>query len=278
MNKLSLLAGIAIGAVLTAGVAQLQAQAPALATTTRPAVFVITEQTFIDEKKYMDEFAGKAVETIKAAGGRFIVRANEVTKLSGDAPNSLVIPGWESLDDMKRWQAGEYAKLIQIRDQYAKVRSFAVPPAATIVPRSGYSAWKAGFTFPVGQSQPEADPDQDGQANLIEWLLGTDPLVLGPDSGKTLAAQRLTAEQVGLTGDKTYLGLTTRIRKDRPATTLIPEAAATPDGLAAAQAATQVLQAGPPVDDADFEIITWYYTVPIEDGANGFIRLRVIQN
>ena len=99
MNKLSLLAGIAIGAVLTAGVAQLRAQAPAAATTTRPAVFVITEQTFIDEKKYMDEFAGKAVETIKAAGGRFIVRANEVTKLSGDAPNRLVITGWESLDE-----------------------------------------------------------------------------------------------------------------------------------------------------------------------------------
>ena len=96
MNKLSLLAGIAIGAVLTAGVAQLRAQAPGSATTTRPAVFVITEQTFIDEKKYMDEFAGKAVETIKAAGGRFIVRANEVTKLSGDAPNRLVITGWES--------------------------------------------------------------------------------------------------------------------------------------------------------------------------------------
>ena len=127
LHKLSLLAGIAIGAVLTAGVAQLRAQAPASATTTRPAVFVITEQTFIDEKKYMDEFAGKAVETIKAAGGRFIVRANEVTKLSGDAPNRLVITGWESLDDVKKWQAGEYAKLIPIWDQYAKVRSFAVP-------------------------------------------------------------------------------------------------------------------------------------------------------
>ena len=74
----------------------------------------------------MNEFAGKAVETIKTAGGRFIVRANEVTKLSGDAPNRLVITGWESLDDVKKWQAGEYAKLIQIRDQYAKVRSFAV--------------------------------------------------------------------------------------------------------------------------------------------------------
>ena len=127
MNKLSLLAGVAIGAVLTAGVAQLQAQAPAPATTTRPAVFVITEQTFIDEKKYMDEFAGKAVETIKAAGGRFIVRSDQITKLSGDSPNRFVITGWESLDDVKKWQAGDYAKLIPIRDQYAKVRSFAVP-------------------------------------------------------------------------------------------------------------------------------------------------------
>jgi hypothetical protein len=40
---------------------------------------------------------------------------------------SLVITGWESLDDVKKWQAGEYAKLIPIRDRYAKVRSFAVP-------------------------------------------------------------------------------------------------------------------------------------------------------
>jgi hypothetical protein len=45
MNKLTLLARIAIGAVLTAGVAQLQAQAQAPANTTRPAIFVITEQT-----------------------------------------------------------------------------------------------------------------------------------------------------------------------------------------------------------------------------------------
>jgi len=125
MNKLPLLAGIAIGAVLTVGVAQLQAQAPAPATT-RLAVFVITEQTFIDEKKYMDEFAGKAVETIKAAGGRFIVRSADVTGLSGDAPKRIVIVGWESMDAMKKWHDGDYAKLIPIRDQTAKVRQFAV--------------------------------------------------------------------------------------------------------------------------------------------------------
>jgi len=125
MNKLTLLAGIAIGAALTAGVAQLQAQAPA--NTTRPAVFVITEQTFTDEKAYMAEFADKAVATIKAAGGRFIVRSAEIKKLSGDAPNRFVITGWESMADVEKWQAGEYAQLIPIRDKYAKVRSFAVP-------------------------------------------------------------------------------------------------------------------------------------------------------
>jgi hypothetical protein len=34
------------------------------------------------------------------------------------APNRLVITGWESLDDVKKWHAGEYAKLIPIRDQF----------------------------------------------------------------------------------------------------------------------------------------------------------------
>jgi len=55
MNKLTLLAGIAIGAVLTAGVAQLQAQAPR-ADTTRPAVFVVTLQTITDQAKYEKDF------------------------------------------------------------------------------------------------------------------------------------------------------------------------------------------------------------------------------
>ena len=107
MNKLTLLAGIAIGAVLTAGVAQLQAQAPAPANTTRPAVFVITEQTLLDEKKYTDEYAPKVLPTIKANGGRFIVRTNEVTGLAGDAPKRVVITGWELLDEVKKWQGSK---------------------------------------------------------------------------------------------------------------------------------------------------------------------------
>ena len=68
MNKITLLAGIAIGAVLTAGVAQLQAQAPAAAAnTTRNAVFVITLQTITDQARYEKEFQQQATKTIKDA-------------------------------------------------------------------------------------------------------------------------------------------------------------------------------------------------------------------
>jgi uncharacterized protein (DUF1330 family) len=136
MNKLSLLAGAAIGVMLTAGIAQLQAQgpapAPASAATTRPAVFVITEQTFIDEKKYNDEYAPKVLKTIKDHGGRFIVRTAEVTSLQGDpGPKRLVIIGFESMDEVKKWQSSkDYTDLKPLRDQVLKIRQFAVNTCA----------------------------------------------------------------------------------------------------------------------------------------------------
>jgi uncharacterized protein (DUF1330 family) len=127
-SKIALLAGVAIGAVLTAGVAQLQAQAPAPANTTRPAVFVVTEQTFIDEKRYNDEYVPKVTNIIKDHGGRYIVRTNEVTSLQDDpGPKRLVIVGFETMDEVKKWQSDKaYTDLKPLRDQVVKVRQFAV--------------------------------------------------------------------------------------------------------------------------------------------------------
>ena len=129
MNKLTLLtgiAGIAIGAMLTAGISQPQAQAPAAANMTRPAVFVITEQTITDQAKYERDFRDQATKTIKDAGGRFIVRGGEVTPLAGDPPQRVVVLGFESVEEVKKWQSGEYAKLLPIRDQVGKWRSYIV--------------------------------------------------------------------------------------------------------------------------------------------------------
>jgi uncharacterized protein (DUF1330 family) len=126
MNKLSLLAGVAIGVVITAGIAQ--TQTPPAANTTRPAVFYISEQTFIDEKKYNEEFAPKAAKIIKDHGGRFIARANEVTSFAGDPPKRVVIIGFESVADVKKWQdSAEQKALLPIREASIKVRSFAIP-------------------------------------------------------------------------------------------------------------------------------------------------------
>jgi uncharacterized protein (DUF1330 family) len=132
MNKALLLAsGAVLGGIFSAGVGLVNAQmpaAPAAANTTRPAVFYISEQTFVDEKKYNEEFVPKVQPLIKAHGGRFIARANEVTAFSGDAPKRVVITGFESLDDVKKWQESpEYKALIPIRDASIKVRSYAIP-------------------------------------------------------------------------------------------------------------------------------------------------------
>src|SRR5690349_12835690 len=128
MNKITLLAGIAIGAVLTAGVAQLQAQAPAAsAATTRNAVFVITLQTITDQARYEKEYAPAVTKSIKDSGGRFVVRNDQVTSLAGEAPKRVVILGFESMDEVKKWQgSSEYKALLPIRDQVMKLQQFAV--------------------------------------------------------------------------------------------------------------------------------------------------------
>ena len=46
---------------------------------------------------------------------------------AGDPPKRVVVLGFESLDEVKKWQGGEYAKLIPVRDQIGKWRSFVVP-------------------------------------------------------------------------------------------------------------------------------------------------------
>jgi len=122
--------GMAIGAMLPTGIVMVNAQAPApTPQTTRNAVFMITEQTISDPKGYAEEYAPKVIPiSIKAHGGRYVARTDQITNLAGEAgPKRIVILGFESIDEIKKMQATkEYTDLQPIRDRVYKVRQYAI--------------------------------------------------------------------------------------------------------------------------------------------------------
>ncbi len=159
----------------------------------------------------------------------------------------------------------------------AEVSALAVPPPPLIVPDPSYEAWAQMIAFPVGEGDAEDDPDGDGVVNLLEYLTGGNPLAAGVQ-GLPAAIVKTGAELGGSNvAGKHYLCLSARVKKVRPGVSLIPEGAPTLDGLALPTAATQMTQAGTPVPDGEYETITWYYNVAIEDDAKGFVRLRVVK-
>ena len=172
-----------------------------------------------------------------------------------------------AIDDFRIYTSGLTA---------AEVSALASPSAAVAVPDSSYAAWAAGYTFPSGQSGAAADPDGDGLPNAWEYLLGANPLAAGANA---MPAGRIrTAASLGLAGNKTYLSTQARVRKQRLGTVITPLAAPTVAGLSAPDASTHALQAGLPVADGDFEIITYYYDIAIEDSPDrkAFMRLRAV--
>jgi hypothetical protein len=155
----------------------------------------------------------------------------------------------------------------------AEIAALASPPASTAVALD-YTGWTTGIAFPAGQSGAAADPEGDGLVNGFEFLLGLNPLTANSNALPT--AQVRTATQLGIGGDptKTYLALQIRVRKQRPGITLTPESAATVAGLAT-PVLGDALQAGASISDGDYEIITYYRTISLDDSPTGFLRVRV---
>jgi hypothetical protein len=157
----------------------------------------------------------------------------------------------------------------------SEVAELALPPAAIPVPLD-YTGWTTGIAFSAGQGATLADPDNDGVQNAFEFILGFNPLVANPAAFPT--PQVRTGAQLGLTGDPTgrYLTLQVRVRQQDPGTNLFAEAASDIPGLGLPDAASHARVAGTPILDGEFEIVTYYYDVPIEDSADGsgFMRFR----
>src|ERR1700693_2441294 len=97
---LSMLAGVAVGAVAVQG---LHAQA-------KPPVYSVTEIDVTNVEAYTKEYAPLAQASIKKAGGKLLAAGQKVTALEGAPPKPRVaIQMWDSLEKVKAWRnSAEY--------------------------------------------------------------------------------------------------------------------------------------------------------------------------
>ena len=110
-------AGFALGAGAVHG---LQAQ-----TGGKPA-YVIAEIQVTDPPTFQ-VYAGKAAATIKAGGGRVVVRGKAESREGAPAPGNVVMIAFPSLADAEKWYAGPaYQPLIAEREKAAKTRLYIV--------------------------------------------------------------------------------------------------------------------------------------------------------
>jgi uncharacterized protein (DUF1330 family) len=116
---LAALAGAGIGGLAVQG---LHAQ------TKLPTAFYIAEIDVTNEDVYNKQWIPKVDETVKAAGGVYLVRSTNVERIEGAAPKRLLISKWENIDKLTAWrESGAYMKTLPILDKAVKsVRSYAV--------------------------------------------------------------------------------------------------------------------------------------------------------
>ncbi len=174
------------------------------------------------------------------------------SQFSGDPPLDGII------DDFRI-----YSRALSAAEVYA----LAVPPPPTVV-ESGYDAWASAIPFAEGQAGWGFDADRDGSLNAFEWLHGTDPL--DPASTEQAATGAVPASALGLAGTGTFLTVQTRVRKIRPGITLHVERATDLVGFEPNAA----ILLDPPLDDGEFEILTWYCPTPISQAGEAFLRIK----
>jgi uncharacterized protein (DUF1330 family) len=119
----TLLTGVALGAGALQG---LHAQGPKK----KPA-YLVAEVQVTDPPVFQD-YAKKAVETIKAAGGHVLVPpSNAVSKEGAPLAGKIVIVAFDSLADAEKWyNEPPYHPLIAERQKAAKTRLFLVEGVA----------------------------------------------------------------------------------------------------------------------------------------------------
>jgi uncharacterized protein (DUF1330 family) len=115
---LSMLAGVAIGAVSVGG---LYAQGKA------PGAYAIVDISDVTNPDGFKQLFPKAPPAVAAFDGHFVTRTEKITALDGTPPKRFVIIGFDSVDKAKAWDASAAQKEVNdIRMKNTKSRSFIV--------------------------------------------------------------------------------------------------------------------------------------------------------
>ena len=91
---LALIVGAAVGAT---AVTRLQAQSKS------PGAYAIVDISEITNPEVMKQLGPKAGPAAAAAGGKFIVRTENISALDGTPPKRFVVIGFDSMDKAKAW-------------------------------------------------------------------------------------------------------------------------------------------------------------------------------
>jgi uncharacterized protein (DUF1330 family) len=115
---LSMLAGIALGAVAVQGIhAQL-----------RIPTYFIAEVEVTNLDGYTKDFLPREEAGIKAFGGRILATGPNVATIEGDPPKSRVLlVVWDNIENLQSWRNDPQSRdIAAIGHKYAKFRSFTV--------------------------------------------------------------------------------------------------------------------------------------------------------
>ncbi len=93
-----------------------------------PAAYYVVEIDVTNEDIYNKQWGPKADETIRAAGGVYLVRSANIERIEGAAPKRLLITKWDNLDKLTSWRESDaYMKTLPLLDKAVRsVRSYAV--------------------------------------------------------------------------------------------------------------------------------------------------------
>jgi uncharacterized protein (DUF1330 family) len=93
-----------------------------------PSAYYIVEIDVTNEDVFNKQWIPKADETIKAAGGTYLVRSANIERIEGAAPKRLLITQWDNLDKLTAWRESDaYMRTLPMLDKAVKsVRSYAV--------------------------------------------------------------------------------------------------------------------------------------------------------